>query len=72
MYVGCVAGALQKDDYLRVINKCGFENVAVVKEKNIAIPDEVLLKYVEEKELAAFKRRGTSILSITVFGRKPR
>src|SRR5205085_444596 len=35
MYAGCVAGAIQKDDYLQLINKSGFKNMTLQKQKTI-------------------------------------
>lgn len=32
MYAGCVAGAIQKDDYLKIIADAGFKNIALQKE----------------------------------------
>ena len=42
MYAGCVAGALQQDDYLGIIKETGFRNVEVKKTKVIELPDDVL------------------------------
>lgn len=71
MYAGCVAGAIQKDEYLEIIRKTGFVNVSVQKEKAIVIPDEILSKYLSANELNAFKQSGTGIFSVKVFGQKP-
>jgi arsenite methyltransferase len=38
MYVGCVAGAIQKSDYLGLIESAGFKNIAIQKEKPIVGP----------------------------------
>ena len=27
MYVGCISGAIQKEEYLKIINEAGFKNV---------------------------------------------
>ncbi|MCU4177454.1 arsenite methyltransferase [Carboxylicivirga sp. N1Y90] len=70
MYAGCVSGAIQKNDYLKVITDTGFKKVEVKKEKLISIPDEVLLKYISEEEIAVLKEKGTGIYSITVVGVK--
>jgi len=66
MYTGCVAGALQMDEYLGIIDKAGFENISVPKQKKIVIPDEIFLNYISEKELNKFKESGVEILSVTV------
>jgi SAM-dependent methyltransferase len=71
MYAGCVAGAIQKTEYLNIIKACGFSNIAVVKEKGITIPDQVLGQYLNEMEMASFKSNGATIVSITVYGEKP-
>lgn len=70
MYAGCVSGAIQKDDYLEVIRKAGFINISIQKEKPIAVPDNILLNFMEQEELAKFKNSNVGIFSITVFGRK--
>ncbi len=71
MYAGCVAGAIQKSDYLNLIHQNGFNWVTIQKEKAIAIPDDILKNYLNEAELAQFKSGQTGIFSITVFAKKP-
>lgn len=70
MYAGCVSGALQKSDYLGIIHETGFQCVSVKAEKEINVPDEILLNYMDEAGLKAFKESGTGIYSITVTGVK--
>ncbi len=70
MYAGCVSGAIQMETYLGIIEKLGFTDVAVHKEKAITIPDEILANYLSEEELNEFKNGGTGIFSITVSGKK--
>ncbi|MCU0404505.1 MAG: arsenite methyltransferase [Chitinophagaceae bacterium] len=71
MYAGCVAGAIQKNDYLGMIHGNGFQDVTIQKDKAIIIPDDILARYLNEQELSAFKTGETGIRSITVFARKP-
>jgi SAM-dependent methyltransferase len=71
MYAGCVAGAIQKNDYLDFIEKSGFTNIQIQKQKPILIPDEILLEYLSENELKDFLASGTGIFSITVYAEKP-
>ena len=71
MYAGCVAGAIQKDNYLALIAESGFQNVTVQKQKAIIIPDDILSKYLNAGELNAFKAGSTGIFSITVYAEKP-
>lgn len=71
LYVGCVSGALQKEEYMKLIENQGFVNVIIQKEKQIIIPDEVLLDYLTEDELVDFNKSNTGIYSITVYAEKP-
>jgi len=71
MYAGCVAGAIQKDVYLELIHHNGFQNITVQKEKPIVIPDDILVNYLDEKEMQDFKNGDTGIFSVTVFAQKP-
>jgi ubiquinone/menaquinone biosynthesis C-methylase UbiE len=70
MYAGCVSGAIQKKHYLSIIQKAGFKDITIQKEKNIFIPNEIMLNFLNFEELKAFKQRGVGIFSITVFGKK--
>ncbi|MEY3399028.1 MAG: hypothetical protein RL220_1622 [Bacteroidota bacterium] len=70
MYAGCISGAIQKDEYLGLINEIGFKSVAVQKEKAIVIPDDILSQYLTAEEIREYRESGTGIYSITVFARK--
>ncbi len=70
LYAGCISGAIQKSEYLSIIEQTGFENITVQKEKQIVIPDDILEKYLSTEEITAFKNLGTGIYSITVNARK--
>jgi SAM-dependent methyltransferase len=72
MYAGCVSGAIQKSEYLNLIYSNGFSKVSLQKEKPIILPDDILSKYLNQKELAAFKSGETGIYSITVYAEKPK
>lgn len=71
MYAGCVSGAIQKDAYMKLIEDKGFINIKLQKEKQIIIPDEILLDYLTEDELVDFNKSKTGIYSITVYAEKP-
>jgi arsenite methyltransferase len=70
MYAGCVSGAIQKEDYLQIINNNSLMNIQVQKEKAITVPDKILLNYLSAQELAEFKETGAGIFSITVYAEK--
>ena len=71
MYAGCVAGAIQKEDYLQYIKDAGFTNITIQKQKTIIIPNDILSKYLSEEEITAFNNGTTGIFSITVYAEKP-
>ena len=68
MYAGCVAGALQQDDYIGVIKNADFENIEIKRTKVIELPDEVLRKYLSDSDIKKFKDNHVGIFSITVVG----
>jgi arsenite methyltransferase len=70
MYAGCVAGAIQKQEYLRLIEKNGFTNVQVQKEKAIVIPQDILKNYMSAEEADRFGSSDSGIFSITVYAEK--
>lgn len=72
MYAGCVSGAIQKLAYLELIEANGFKNITLQKEKAIHIPDDILAQYLTDEEISAFRNSGTGILSVTVYGEKPK
>ncbi len=51
MYAGCVAGALQQDEYLSIIKETGFTNIEIKKTKVIELPDDVLKEYLNDSEV---------------------
>jgi arsenite methyltransferase len=70
MYAGCVSGAIQKSEYLSLIEKNNFSNIIIQKEKAIVIPNDILIKYLNEKELEEFKENNIGIFSVTVYAEK--
>lgn len=71
MYAGCVSGAIQKEEYLKIIQNTGFQELTIQKEKPIVLPKEILQKYLSEEEIEAYEAGSFGILSITVYGKKP-
>jgi arsenite methyltransferase len=70
MYAGCVAGAIQKQEYLNQIKATGFKNIIIQKDKPIIVPDDILSNYLSAEQLTRFKQSGTGICSITVYAEK--
>lgn len=71
MYAGCVSGAIQKEEYLAIIKKAGFDNITIQKEKRIKLPDVILKDYLSTDQIDEFKTGKTGIFSITVYAEKP-
>lgn len=70
IYAGCVAGAIQKEDYLQVIKKSGFKQILVHKSKPIHLPEKILRKYLSPRETAKWISSENGIFSITVSATK--
>lgn len=70
MYAGCVASAIQKEDYLGFIKEIGFKNITLQKEKPIIVPKDILVNYLSEEEINKYTASPTVIFSITVYGEK--
>ena len=45
LYVGCVAGALQRAEYLQVIRDTGFTDLELKKDQQYIVSDAILAKY---------------------------
>jgi SAM-dependent methyltransferase len=70
MYVGCISGAINKEEYLSLLHATGFQGVRIVKEKPVLLPDDILLAYLTPRELQEFRSSGAAVASITVVGEK--
>jgi arsenite methyltransferase len=60
LYVGCVAGASLKGDYLRMVRDAGFTDVAIVEERAYTVGQDALA--VDSPEAEAFR----SVVSVKV------
>ena len=72
LYAGCISGAVQKENYLRIIRDVGFTNITVQKERKLAIPNEVLARVLTLEQLREFKRTRVGVFSVTVYAEKPK
>lgn len=71
LYAGCISGAIQKNEYLSLIEQAGFSTITLQKEKEISIPDDILSQYLSADEISAYKSGAVKIVSITVYAEKP-
>lgn len=69
MYAGCIASAIQSEDYLTE-KKAHFKNIRVERSKTVVIPDEVLHGHLDEETIVKYKAGNVGIYSITVTGVK--
>lgn len=74
-YTGCVAGAVLKDEYVKLIEKAGFVNVSVLGESFSAdvVSDPAVTAFSEKYKIPLEKAEDVlkSMVSITVQGEKP-
>ena len=71
MYAGCVSGASEMDEYLKIVDNSGFRNSIVHKQKEIKLPEDLLSEYNDPNELKSYHAGDTGIFSITVSAVKP-
>lgn len=70
MYVGCVASAIQKSDYLQIIKEAGFKNITLQKEKPIIVPNDILEIYLTDEEITVYNSNPDIIFSVTIYAEK--
>jgi arsenite methyltransferase len=70
MYAGCVAGAIQQEDYISLLKEVGFVNIEIKKIKTIDLPDEILAQYLSSDQIHELRNSKVGIFSITVVGYK--
>ncbi|MFB6273997.1 MAG: arsenite methyltransferase [Salinibacter sp.] len=71
LYVGCVAGAMERKRYLRLLRDAGFADVRVVTEKPIELPDDLLAEHLSDDAMVRFRQEAAELQSITVVGHRP-
>jgi SAM-dependent methyltransferase len=69
LYAGCVAGSMEENAYLELIEAAGFEDVQIRARSRIEVPDSALPEELSEEQFASFREGG--LFSLTVHGRKP-
>ncbi len=75
-YVGCLSGAMMKDDYLEVISKAGFKNIKVFEENafplDVMANDPTAKAILDMPKVSAedMKSAANSVVSIKVYAEK--
>ncbi len=76
-YVGCVAGAMLKDEYLKTVRDAGFQDVKIIDQTafpaELMVSDPVAKEIIEKLEIAPEKvgKVAGTVMSIKVYGVKP-
>lgn len=71
MYAGCIASAIQREDYLGEIRKANFDDIKIERTKTVFIPDDVLKEHLDKETIKKYKDGNVGIYSITVTGKRP-
>jgi len=76
-YAGCIAGAIRKEEYLRLMEDAGFRDVHAVQESRFEIAESEIDAYARsvtgdpDIPPEAVREAARSVVSAQVFGRKP-
>ncbi len=70
LYVDCVAGAIDKQDYIDKIKNAGFKTAEIVEEKKYILPENLVKQFLSQEEYELYRDSNAEILSITVKGKK--
>ncbi len=76
-YIGCLSGAIMRDEYIGAIKAAGFQEVRIIDEASFPIEcmanDSTVKAVVEDLKIPPEKVKeiGSSVISIKVFGVKP-
>ena len=76
-YIGCLSGALIRDEYIELLKEAGFKNVKIIDETSFPIEfitnDPSVKSIIEDSKIPyeKLKEISSSIISIKVYGIKP-
>lgn len=70
LYAGCVSGAIDQDEYLKIVTESGFTNVEIKRSVSNKIPEDLLKEFLTGSEIIEFEKSLKGIFSITVVGYK--
>jgi SAM-dependent methyltransferase len=71
LYVGCIAGAMERAPYLDLVRTAGFVDVQVVTEKHIDVPEDLLTDHLDAETIESVRASGVGLQSVTIVGRRP-
>jgi ubiquinone/menaquinone biosynthesis C-methylase UbiE len=65
-YAGCVAGAIPKENYLKLIQEAGFSNITIATERRIDVPAELVAKSLTREQQEEAVDNDLHVISVTV------
>jgi ubiquinone/menaquinone biosynthesis C-methylase UbiE len=71
LYAGCVSGASEMNEYLKIVENTGFTNIIVHKQKSIELPESIVSEFIDQAEANQHQKELKGIFSITVSASKP-
>ncbi len=75
-YIGCVSGAIMKDEYIKAIEESGFEEIRIISESAFSVDlianREIINSVTEGKRRIMNEKIKDSVVSISIFGIKPK
>jgi len=66
LYVGCISGAVEKEEYLKIIEETGFKDMVIHTQKEINLPGALLKEFLNDRQLISINNNNIGIYSITV------
>ncbi len=70
LYAGCISGAIDQDDYIKIIEEAGFREIEVKRITALQLPDSLLEAHLSSEEIRSFKNNVRGMFSITISGIK--
>ena len=76
-YIGCIAGAIRKDEYIEAIQNAGFHEVNIIDETPFTVDlmanDPIVKMFIETLNISfeTIQELNKSIVSLKVKGMKP-
>jgi SAM-dependent methyltransferase len=76
-YVGCLSGAMLKDEYLKAVREAGFQDVKIIDETpfpaELMVSDPIAKEIIKKLEMEpkSVGEVASSVMSIKVYGMKP-
>jgi arsenite methyltransferase len=70
LYAGCISGAIDQDEYIKIIEEAGFKDIEIKKIQSTPLPESLLEEHLGSEEILSFKNNVKGMFSITVSGKK--